>query len=442
MEMKMIYQILFLFKVFYIIFSETVCYFIFKDYTDFIDGITTRLSCVNILYVKLFQAIALNNKMIDDKINTRLIRFTDDAPWGYHDIRLDDFIQLTNDFGIALPDGYETPINSGMISLVFKGYIKENGISKPVIIKMKRNNIEYKLNIAIENLQFFMYILSFIPIIKKYQIDEVINKNINMIRHQTNFNEEINNLTRIKNNCKNLKYVKIPKVYEEVTTKYPDFIMMEYIDGMKINEIDEKDYEGFAKQVMKFGFVTSIVHGVTHGDLHAGNILFIKDDNDEKYKYKIGVIDFGIIFEIESTYKSVLFEIMTEMFEQPPEVTSIKLLGSGIIEPVDVFNNLPKEHYNNILNFTTEIMADTIHSSKKANQFQIYKFLSKFKEYLSKNEIYELGLKPSDNFVKTQLVLGMAHGVTLTLCRDNFMELADKVINELFHTNIISENII
>ena len=134
-----------------------------------------------------------------------------------------------------------------------------------------------------------------------------------------------------------------------------------------------------------------------------------------------------------------MFEIMTEIFNQPPEVTSKRLLNSGIIEPKEIFNNLPREHYNNILHFTTEIMNETINSSKKANQIQIYRFLSKFKEYISKNEISNLGLRPSDNFVKTQLVLAMSHGVTLLLCKDDYMTLADKVINELFHTNMMIE---
>ena len=63
----------------------------------------------------------------------------------------------------------------------------------------------------------------------------------------------------------------------------------------------------------------------------------------------------------------------------------------------------------------------------------MYKFLSEFKKYLCKNEIIDLGLRPSDEFVKIQLVLAMAHGVTLLLCKDDYIKLADKVIHELFH---------
>jgi hypothetical protein len=62
--------------------------------------------------------------------------------------------------------------------------------------------------------------------------------------------------------------------------------------------------------------------------------------------------------------------------------------------------------------------------------------MSKLKEYMCNPDLAVIGIKPSDNFVKTQLVLAMAHGVTLTLCKDDFFSLADKVLNELFNVNL------
>ena len=33
----------------------------------------------------------------------------------------------------------------------------------------------------------------------------------------------------------------------------------------------------------------------------------------------------------------------------------------------------------------------------------------------------------------------MSHGITLTLCKDDFIVVMDKVINELFHTKMLLE---
>jgi len=431
-------SIIFLLNAFFIFVTEGLIYGFFQDYSLFIDRLSMRLASINILYVKIFQAFALNNSLIDDKTNNKLIKFTDNAPWNFSDINLYQLIEMTDKYNIRLPDGYEIPINSGMISLVFTGHQRDNK-NKQVIIKMKRKNIQKRLDDAIDNLLFSMYILSFIPIINKYQLAEVVNRNIEIIRHQTNFLEEIDNMDKIRENCKNLKYVKIPTANRQVTEEYPDIILMDRIEGIKINQVKEEDYEPFAKLVVKFGLVTTIVHGVAHGDLHAGNILFIKDKKDTEYPHKIGVIDFGIIYEVGSEYKELMFDLFTQMFDLSPREGAEKILNSCILEPAGLLKTIPPQDYNNIIDFTGKILEDTVYKSKGANQIQIYKFFSKFKEYLSKDELANLGIRPSDDFVKAQLVLAMSHGVTLTLCKEDFITLMDKVINELFHTKMLFE---
>jgi len=432
----MLKNILFVVNAGFIFGTEYLLYCVFNDYSFFIDRLTMRLASINILYVKVFQAFALNNSLIDDTMNNKLLKFTDNAPWNYSDINLKDLHDVAEKYELHLGHGYEVPINSGMISLVFKASKKSN-MNEKVIIKMKRKNIQEKLNDAIDNLLFSMYILSFIPIIHKYQLAEVVCKNVEIIRHQTNFLEEIDNMNRIRGNCKNLKYVKIPTAIREVTEAYPDIILMDFIEGIKINQIKEDDYDGFAKLVVKFGLVTTIVHGVTHGDLHSGNVLFIKDDKDTKYPYKIGVIDFGIIYDVNSQYKDLMFDIFTNLFERPARESAVQFLNSGIIHPPGILRQIPQVDYDNIVNFAEEIINETIHSSKMANQIQIYKFLSKLKEYLSKKEMMNLGIRLSDDFVKSQLVLAMAHGITLTLCKGDFITLMDKCLNELFHTQLL-----
>ena len=188
---------------------------------------------------------------------------------------------------------------------------------------------------------------------------------------------------------------------------------------------------------MKFGFITTTIHGVAHGDLHAGNVLFIKDEQDEKYKYKIGVIDFGIVYELDNEYKNLLFSVLTQMFEIEPRETAVKILNSGVIEPKGILEQIPKTDYENIVNFTTELIDEAVNSSKQANQVQLYKFLSKLKDYLSNSNLANIGIRPSDNFVKSQLVLAMSHGVTLTLCKDDYINLTDQVLNEIFHTKFL-----
>jgi predicted unusual protein kinase regulating ubiquinone biosynthesis (AarF/ABC1/UbiB family) len=425
----------FLFNVVFILSSECAMYCIFRDYAKFIHGITHRLAQINILYVKVFQAIALNNNFIDDKLNKQLLRFTDNAPWTIKDINIPVLVDISEKYNLVMENGYETPINSGMISLVFKAY--HRGTMAPMIIKMKRVNIDGQLNDAIENLRTVLYFLSFIPLFDKYRLAELVNKNMDLVRQQTDFMEEVKNTNTMKENCKRLKYVRIPTINKEVTEKYPDCILMEYINGVKITEIREEDYDGFAKQVLKLGVVTTLIHGFAHGDLHGGNILFIKDADDEKYKYKLGIIDFGIVYNIDPEYRHLLFEVATKALDMPAIEMATKLLNSSMIDPPNIFQQIPAVHRDNIIQFTGKIIDETIHQSKQACQAQVYRFLKMITEYLNTADIADIGIRPSDNLIKTQMVLAMAHGVTMTLCRGDFIPFAEKVMNELFHTDII-----
>jgi len=446
-------QLYFIFHVCWIFFNESyLYYFIDNDYTLFIENITKQLANINILYVKIFQSIALNNHFIDDKINNVLLKFTDNAPWNKNDICFETLLKLKNEYNICFnndndnPDNYNEiidssdiflvkPINSGMISLVFKVYNKLT--KEALIIKLKRNNIEEKLNSAIDNLLFFINIISYLPLFRKYKIQEIVNKNIDIIKHQTNFHEEVENIIKMKKNCEKLQYIIIPSAVKKVTEKYPNVILMEYIDGLKIGEVNKQHYEDFAKQVFKFGFITTMIYGFSHGDLHSGNILFIKDDDDKQYNYKIGIIDFGIMYAIDEEFREKIFDIFSNMFTLPPNETAEKILLSGFMEPVEILKNLPKEKYDYILSMSTNMLDETLNVSKKANQLQLYKFLVNFNNYLNTQKIIDMGLKLSDQFVKFQLVLAMSHGITLLLCKDEYINIANKAINELFHTDFL-----
>jgi predicted unusual protein kinase regulating ubiquinone biosynthesis (AarF/ABC1/UbiB family) len=182
-------------------------YFVFKDYEKCICNLTSRLSKKNILYVKIFQAFALNNNIIDEQTHNSLLKFTDNVPWTNKDIDMHTLICLEKEYNIKILNDY-MPINSGMISLVFKGIQIKNGKDdkeKAIIIKMKRNNIDTILQDGIQKMLFCIWLLSFIPMINNYNISTTIHNNIHLINRQTDFIKEVENMKIMKNNCNALK---------------------------------------------------------------------------------------------------------------------------------------------------------------------------------------------------------------------------------------------
>jgi len=431
-----------------------------KNYNAFIKNIAYRLSTKNILYIKIFQAISLNNYIIDDVMNNELLSYTDSAPYDTSDVDWNALNNVKREFKVHTPSTSSTeynpktstrfvsstfssnmvddkPINSGMISIVYK---MKNDADEDIIIKIKRCNIEQKLDYAIQKLMFLIYVLSFIPRINTLNIPAIVNKNLTLLKQQLNFEEEVQNTIDMKENCKNLKYVKIPTIYPEATKLFPNIIMMEYIQGAHISKIDATDYETYAKLIIKYGFVSLLITGITHGDLHGGNIIFIKNAESvtDLPTYQIGVIDFGIVLKINPTIKNVFLEIFSELFTKPSIEIATELLNT-IIEPKDVWSSIPKTHSENIIRVTANIIEHTIHNGKGATQIKIYEFLEKFNNYVNDHNLTAYGLCIGDDFVKMQLALAMSHGLCLCLCKHNYLEVANDVLNTMFHTDLLAD---
>jgi predicted unusual protein kinase regulating ubiquinone biosynthesis (AarF/ABC1/UbiB family) len=413
-------------------------YYVFNNYDKYIQNLNSRLSKKNILYVKIFQAFALNNNIIDEKTHNNLLKFTDNVPWTSKDIDMPSLINLEKEYNIKILNNY-TPINSGMISLVFKGImIKDHNHAKDkdelIIIKIKRNNIDAILQDGIQKMLFCIWLLSFIPIINNYNISNTIYNNIHLISQQTDFIKEVENMKIMKNNCKNLKYIKIPQVFDN---KFSNIILMEHIKGDTLQVVDPLDYHEYSKQVIKFVLVTMLMNGLCHGDLHMGNILFIKDENDKKYKYKIGILDFGILYQIDKM-KDTFYYIFANMCSVPPEEMAKKLLMSGLIEPVECISTLQKKHHDCILSMLTKFINDTFHISKHFSQVNVFRSLSELNDYVVNNNLMvnSLNIRPCDDMLKFQIIFTMLYSVIFKLCGNKYIETSNNVMIELFHIEV------
>ena len=430
-------------------FLSSVIYIIGKEYVlsklfhlNFMKRVSLALSQKSILCVKLFQAIALNNNMISEEISNELKVYTDHAPYNASDIDIETLVSLKTNYNLSpmlssntcAVDNY-LPYRSGMISLVYK-MVDETGDVK--IVKIKRRNIEKKLDQSIQELQFMVSILSLFPYFSTLDISTSLRKNISLLKQQLNFQEEVQNMREAYNNCINLRYLKIPQVYDEITRTYDNVIVMELLEGISIQDVKQEDYDIYAKLIVKYGFVSLLLHGVTHGDLHGGNILFIKtrEENTVKHVYKLGIIDFGIVLRLDEKFKNTLLEIFIHLFTKPSMELAREILTASI-EPEEIFANLPKEHTDTILTFTSNIIHDTIHVAKRADQVKMYEFLTSFYSYLNKNNLKNLGLKVNENVVKIQMALGMCNGLNMTLCKQDIISFADVVLKEMFHLDLL-----
>uniref|UniRef100_A0A6C0KYC3 ABC1 atypical kinase-like domain-containing protein n=1 Tax=viral metagenome TaxID=1070528 RepID=A0A6C0KYC3_9ZZZZ len=432
-------SLFFIGDIFFFTLYELMHYMIYKNYKNSIYRITSQLAKKNILYVKMFQAFALNNNIIDDSINQEIIKYSDSVPYHINDIDWRTFDKIIEKYDLEDNVGYSS-IKSGMISIVFK--LKKKNSDDFLILKMKRRNIDQTLDDAIERIKFLVWVLSFFPIFNTLEVPLLFNKNIVILKEQLDFNMEINNTIEMKEVCKNNTYIKIPYIYEEVTRLYPNSILMEFIEGKHISDIDPEDYYDFAKLVVKYGCVNMSCHGMFHGDLHSGNILFIKNNKDQEilcgHKYQLGIIDFGIVMRIDEKSKHKLVSLFSELVISKPREISIKLIDM-LLEPKGFIDELHIEDKNNIINIIENIVSCIIEKSKKEFQTLIFDFIFNLNNYLDNKELKKYGIKINEEFIKIQMGITMAYGISMLLCKDNYMDVVNEVLNEVFHLDVLTE---
>jgi predicted unusual protein kinase regulating ubiquinone biosynthesis (AarF/ABC1/UbiB family) len=307
----------------YICCAEYVKYRIgWKTKTNAIIDVSKRLASINMMYVKIFQAFATNKNILSPELNQFFSDYTDNVEYTDDEYNDDDLIELEHKAVDCYPYkpieilNNRKPIKSGLMSLIFKGRFVDAGTDQYVAIKYLRNNIITNFNTSMNNLVVFAKLTKYIPYIRTLNIETLILQNIVCLKDQVCFRKEVTNIQRYYKSWKDCDYVKIPEPYSEFTEKInPNIIIMEFINGLKITEIAPEDNDRFGKILASFSVKAAFCNSIYHGDLHPGNILFIKDASAAA-AYKIGLLDYGIIGRLSRNDQELLFKSAKLLYQK------------------------------------------------------------------------------------------------------------------------------
>ena len=300
-----------------------------KSHNNAIIDVSKRLAAKNMMYVKIFQAFATNRNIVSPELNEFFSDFTDNVKYTADEYDIKELKELEARSCECWP--YQplrivneyTPIKSGLMSLIFKGYIGDGGDGgdggAPIVVKYLRKNISKNFNASMNNLVVFAKFTKYFPYLRTLNIENLILQNIVCMNDQVCFRKELANIKTYYNSWKEYEYIKIPKPYSDYTEQInKDVVVMEYIDGIKITEIDPEDNDAFGKVLAAFNAKSAFCTSIFHGDLHPGNILFIKSSSaaSSSASYKIGILDFGIIGHLSRADQEILFNAAKFMYQR------------------------------------------------------------------------------------------------------------------------------
>ena len=427
----------------YILSKETIRYKCNGyTYNEYIKQLVLQMSRENIFFIKFFQAVCTtSHPLLTDDLAQYLNTFTDNAPYTDSEIDVESLERLINEYSIEIKTPF-VPIKSGAISLIFEGTLKsssgqdqegqeqgEGEKEESVIIKCKRVGIDDKIQDAIFNMNYLISFTRFVPHIKNLNIHDIYNENKQSIVDQLSFHKEVRNIELFysKWNKPGLDYIKIPKVYSEITQQIPNVIVMERIVGDTIYNIDPEDKDRYAKLLAKFNFKSVFYDSMYHGDIHPGNVFFIKelkvksnasidddDDSDDcsdddnssnnndfkKYKYKLGVIDFGIVGKFSREMQNTIFHLFKGLYEKNHNAVAHYIIDN-LIEPRDALTNEKKNELIDIVSKYSES-----HFGKETHRFLDAEDIIKINKIL-----YGFGVQFSKEFCKIELSFAISDSV-------------------------------
>jgi predicted unusual protein kinase regulating ubiquinone biosynthesis (AarF/ABC1/UbiB family) len=228
----------------------------------------------------------------------------------------------------ALPlKSYElTPVASASIGQVNRAYL-QNG--QEVAIKIRRPAVEKNIK---EDFEVLLNLIKFVKLFtdnrRILELEIVFREYYSVLLEEIDFAREVANMKKFRRNFKNVSWVKVPQVHQELCTR--ELIVMEFVDGLKVDKLHKKyskeQCKNASKKIIQAFIMQFLDHRLVHIDPHPGNLAVTPSGQLVFY-------DYGMCMDISTEQFAIRFdEFLLYLFDKDAEKLGAFLVETGIIE--------------------------------------------------------------------------------------------------------------
>lgn len=275
-------------------------------------------------FIKIGQLLSTRPDIIPDEFIKELILLQDSVtPFPFNLV----IENLEKELGVELNSIFETIINeplaSASIGQVHRGKLL-NG--EHIIIKIQRPDIEKTIEMDLAIILDLARLLEEKTMWGKfYKPRDMVEEFARAIREEIDYSIEGRNAERFRNDFIDDKTVYFPKVYWEYSTN--KVLVLEYIDGIKINDISALDKQGYDKEEIVRNtanclFTQIYINGFYHADPHPGNLAVMVGQ-------KVAFMDFGMVGKLNEDLKETFVNMILVVIRRDSDGIAEILINLG-----------------------------------------------------------------------------------------------------------------
>ncbi|GAB6861639.1 ABC1 kinase family protein [Haloplanus litoreus] len=360
-------------------------------------------------FIKLGQLLSTRPDVLPPAYIEVLTKLQDDvppAPWAETRPVLEEDVGPVDE---VFDDFEREAISGASLGQVYRATYE----GEKVAIKVRRPGIEDLVEADLRAIKWLLPILlRFTDEARSFSVSNLADEFSNTIREEMDYSRERRMLKEIRENFLDNDRIRIPDPVGELSGER--VLVMEYISGVKISDVDRLDERGIdrsdlAESLQRIYLQMIIEDGVFHADPHPGNLSVAEDGSIIFY-------DFGMSGTVDAFFQQKIVDFYIAVANQDID---------GILDAMVEMGTLSPTADREVMGQVMELAIADVRG-EDLEQYRVQQVIQQVED-----TIYEFPLRLPRNFALILRVATVVEGVCVTLDPDfDFISVATDFLTE------------